>query len=251
MKDRDIARAVGVSVPSVERTRCVLAEHDCKSRCMAVRRIARSRAAGQDAKKRVKTPAHRTMVPAAEAKRVLCMRHGRRAGSLCSSTRPKAPAGVFGRVLQTAQHPHVRIALRGVRAGPGTAVKKRIEWHFTPKQGSWLNMAEIEIGGPNASILTAAMLPRRKPSAICSPGQANAMSNTTELTGARPPKTLGSNSNAFTHQLCWIEPLGWFVHPMTQPDARGGGQSMDHLYSSTLIFRWRYQTGACAAPWRP
>jgi transposase len=27
MKDRDIARAVGVSVPSVERTRCALAEH--------------------------------------------------------------------------------------------------------------------------------------------------------------------------------------------------------------------------------
>ena len=27
LKDRDIARAVGVSVPSVERTRCALAEH--------------------------------------------------------------------------------------------------------------------------------------------------------------------------------------------------------------------------------
>ena len=27
MKDADIARAVGVSVPSVERTRCALAEH--------------------------------------------------------------------------------------------------------------------------------------------------------------------------------------------------------------------------------
>jgi len=25
-------------------------------------------------------------------------------------------------------------------------LKQRIEWHFTPKHGSWLNMAEIEIG---------------------------------------------------------------------------------------------------------
>jgi hypothetical protein len=25
-------------------------------------------------------------------------------------------------------------------------IAKRIEWHFTPKHGSWLNMAEIEIG---------------------------------------------------------------------------------------------------------
>ena len=25
-------------------------------------------------------------------------------------------------------------------------LKERIEWHFTPKHGSWLNMAEIEIG---------------------------------------------------------------------------------------------------------
>ena len=31
---------------------------------------------------------------------------------------------------------------------PGEALrlKERIEWHFTPKHGSWLNMAEIEIG---------------------------------------------------------------------------------------------------------
>ncbi len=25
-------------------------------------------------------------------------------------------------------------------------LKERIEWHYTPKHGSWLNMAEIEIG---------------------------------------------------------------------------------------------------------
>ncbi|MDB6134622.1 MAG: mobile element protein [Verrucomicrobiales bacterium] len=33
-------------------------------------------------------------------------------------------------------------------SAPGEALrlKKRIEWHFTPKHGSWLNMAEIEIG---------------------------------------------------------------------------------------------------------
>lgn len=32
--------------------------------------------------------------------------------------------------------------------GPAEALrlKERIEWHYTPKHGSWLNMAEIEIG---------------------------------------------------------------------------------------------------------
>lgn len=25
-------------------------------------------------------------------------------------------------------------------------LKERIEWHYTPKHGNWLNMAEIEIG---------------------------------------------------------------------------------------------------------
>ena len=31
-------------------------------------------------------------------------------------------------------------------AAEALRLKERIEWHYTPKHGSWLNMAEIEIG---------------------------------------------------------------------------------------------------------
>ena len=33
------------------------------------------------------------------------------------------------------------------------ALLERIEWHFTPKHASWLNMAEIEIGAISAQLL--------------------------------------------------------------------------------------------------
>jgi transposase len=38
-------------------------------------------------------------------------------------------------------------------------IAERIEWHYTPKHGSWLNMAEIEL-----SALTRQCLSRRLPS---------------------------------------------------------------------------------------
>ena len=46
--------------------------------------------------------------------------------------------------------------------GPGEALRlaKRIEWHYTPKHGSWLNMAEIEL-----SVLARQCLDRRIPDA--------------------------------------------------------------------------------------
>ncbi len=46
--------------------------------------------------------------------------------------------------------------------GPAEArrLADRIEWHFTPKHGSWLNMAEIEL-----SVLTRQCLDRRIPDA--------------------------------------------------------------------------------------
>jgi len=36
-------------------------------------------------------------------------------------------------------------------------LKERIEWHYTPKHGSWLNMAEIEIGVAQRECLTRRM----------------------------------------------------------------------------------------------
>lgn len=142
MKDRDIARAVGVSVPSVERTRCALAEHglqvavhgwpaqrkeprgkldgwaeahlvvascspppqgasrwtlkllgDHLVRLNLVESIS-GQTVGRALKKRIKTLAHRAMVPAAGAKRRLCVCDGGCAGGLCPATRREAPVGV-------------------------------------------------------------------------------------------------------------------------------------------------------------
>lgn len=51
--------------------------------------------------------------------------------------------------------------LGSVKPGPHEArrILRRLEFHLTPKHGSWLNMAEIEIG-----VLTSQCLRRRIPS---------------------------------------------------------------------------------------
>ena len=54
------------------------------------------------------------------------------------------------------QHPRHRLALRGLRPGEAFALAQRLEIHHTPKHGSWLNIAEIEL-----SALTRQCLDRR------------------------------------------------------------------------------------------
>jgi DDE superfamily endonuclease len=44
-------------------------------------------------------------------------------------------------------------------------ILRRIEFHYTPKHASWLNMVEIEIGGCAASASTAASTTQRGSSA--------------------------------------------------------------------------------------
>ena len=145
MKDRDIARAVGVSVPSVERTRCALAEHglqvavhgwpahrkkprgkldgwaeahlvaaSCSPPTQGASRWTLKmlgdhlvslqlvdslsvQTVGRTLKKRAKTLAHRAMVPAAGAKRLLRLRDGGCAGGLRQGACPRAPAGMSRR----------------------------------------------------------------------------------------------------------------------------------------------------------
>ena len=43
-------------------------------------------------------------------------------------------------------HPHARLALRGLPAPEAHRILERLEFHYTPKHASWLNMVEIEIG---------------------------------------------------------------------------------------------------------
>ena len=38
------------------------------------------------------------------------------------------------------------VPVRGVRAGAGAADRRaKLEWHYTPKHGRWLNVAECEL----------------------------------------------------------------------------------------------------------
>jgi len=60
----------------------------------------------------------------------------------------------------------------------------RFEWHYTPKHGSWLDMAESEL-----AVLTTSTPSRKK----SPPGRAIETNATPKPTGASPPKTRASN----------------------------------------------------------
>lgn len=59
-------------------------------------------------------------------------------------------------------------------------ILRRLEFHFTPKHGSWLNMAEIEIG-----VLVSQCLSRRIPSREMLTTEVAAWTNARNATGAR------------------------------------------------------------------
>src|SRR5207302_76463 len=75
------------------------------------------------------------MGDSAGRQRGVCCQHGRRAGSLPAAARSEAlPAAEARRLVE------------------------RFEWHDTPKHGSWLDMAESELG-----VLSTQCLDRRIP----------------------------------------------------------------------------------------
>ena len=77
---------------------------------------------------------------------------------------------------------------------------ERFEWHYTPKHGSWLDLAESELASSPSNASTAAF-PISKPSATKSPHEStSARSNTPSQTGTSPPKTPALNSNIYTRQ---------------------------------------------------
>jgi hypothetical protein len=77
---------------------------------------------------------------------------------------------------------------------------ERFEWHYTPKHGSWLDLAESDSASyrPNAS--TAAS-PTNKPSSRKSPpGSRTAMPITPKPIGTSQPQMLASSSSTYTLQ---------------------------------------------------
>ena len=77
---------------------------------------------------------------------------------------------------------------------------ERFEWHYTPKHGSWLDLAESELGvlSPNASTDAS---PTNKPSSTKSPpGSTTAIPDAPKPTGTSQPPTHASNSATCTLQ---------------------------------------------------
>ena len=77
----------------------------------------------------------------------------------------------------------------------------KLEIHYTPKPGSWLNMAEIEL-----SVLSRQCLARRVPDKETLKKEIAAWekhrNDCVPLIGNLPLMMLASDSNAFIHQFC-------------------------------------------------
>src|SRR5262249_31179456 len=77
---------------------------------------------------------------------------------------------------------------------------ERFEWHYTPKHGSWLDLAESELGVLSAQCLDR-RIPENTPSSTKSPpGSTTATSITPNRIGTSPPRTLALSSNIYTLQ---------------------------------------------------
>ena len=77
---------------------------------------------------------------------------------------------------------------------------ERFEWHYTPKHGSWLDLAESELG-----VLTSQCLDRRIPNKQIlideiAAWEHDRMPTTPRPTGNSPPKMLASNLSIYTLQ---------------------------------------------------
>ncbi len=78
---------------------------------------------------------------------------------------------------------------------------ERFEWHYTPKHGSWLDLAESELGILFAQCLDR-RIPESRPSSTKSPpGSTTAMSTTPSQIGTSPPRMPVSNLSAYILNL--------------------------------------------------
>jgi hypothetical protein len=77
---------------------------------------------------------------------------------------------------------------------------EQFEWHYTPKHGGWLNLAESELGVLSSQCLDR-RIPTNKPSSRKSPpGSRTAMPITPRPIGTSQPPPHASNSSTSTRQ---------------------------------------------------
>ena len=79
-------------------------------------------------------------------------------------------------------------------------IAERLEIHYTPKHGSWLNMAEIELVCCRGSAWTAGFQTKRYWSKRPGLGRTSGTGTGYEWTGVSPPPMRVSSSSLSTHQ---------------------------------------------------
>ena len=77
----------------------------------------------------------------------------------------------------------------------------RIEIHHTPKHGSWLNMAEIELSALGRQCLSRRIARATRSSARSRPGRTERNACPPPSSGSSQPRTPASNSAASTHHF--------------------------------------------------
>ena len=76
---------------------------------------------------------------------------------------------------------------------------EKLEIHYTPKHGSWLNMAEIELAVLARQCLTGAFPALSKHNSGLVPGNSSAITRTPPLIGVLPPLMRVSSSSTCIH----------------------------------------------------
>jgi len=77
---------------------------------------------------------------------------------------------------------------------------ERFEWHYTPKHGSWLDLAESELGVLSSQCLDRRIPDKRTLVEEIAAWSTTAMPTTPRPTGTSQPPMLVSNSTIFTLQ---------------------------------------------------
>ena len=101
--------------------------------------------------------------------------------------------------------PHRLVTLRIFSAGSRRLVE-RFEWHYTPKHGSWLDMAESDLLFSHHNVSTGASPPSKSSSTKSPHGRLTAMPITPKPTGSSQPRTPASNSRIYTRLFKYLRP---------------------------------------------
>jgi hypothetical protein len=104
-------------------------------------------------------------------------------------------------LVQDSLNTHTRASpYEAFPAAEARRLPERFEWHYTPKHGSWLDMAESELDVLSSQCLDRRIPINRRSSKKSQLGRTIAMPTRPRPTGNSPQPMLGLNSSIYTHQ---------------------------------------------------